>query len=285
MINLVCEKNCTIGEGPVWNEKESKLYFTNGFTKEFCVLDVYTGELEIRKLENGVAAFCFDREGNLIVSAYDGVYYLNDDGSKSYLYDKDKHEILYGNDMKVGPDGRIYVGTQSAKYKGVSDEDDGALYSIDKEGNVKKLLSGMGVSNGLEWSVDEKKFYHTDSCTKIIKEYNFEKESGSICPTGREVRVDGVDGFTTDSKGNLLVACWGYGHIAVVDTESFEICDYIKIPASAPASCGFCGKNMELLAVVTASYNVDLNKEKNAGFTYILKLDRRGRAPYLFGNL
>ena len=86
------------------------------------------------------------------------------------LYDTSKYNILYANDMKVGPDGRIYVGTQSSKRYGVSDKIDGKLYSIDSSGEVRVLLDGLILSNGLEWSMDEKRFYHTDSDTHMIKE-------------------------------------------------------------------------------------------------------------------
>ena len=123
----------------------------------------------------------------------------------------------------------------------------------------------------------------TDSGTKIIKEYNFDKATGNIEFTGRQVRVEGVDGFTIDTDNNILAACWGYGRITVVDTASFEVKSFIDIPARIPASCGFAGNNMELLAVVTASYNTDIEKDVNAGFTFIKDINKKGRKPYLFG--
>ena len=44
------------------------------------------------------------------------------------------------------------------------------------------------LSNGLEWSIDEKGFYHTDSDTGIIKEYDFDKVSGSIKINGINIK-------------------------------------------------------------------------------------------------
>ena len=191
--------------------------------------------------------------------------------------------IVYANDMKVGPDGRIYVGTQSGKRKGVSDKIDGKLFSIDVDGNVRILLDDLRLSNGLEWSMDEKRFYHTDSDTEIIREYFFDKTTGDILFSGREIKVSGVDGFTIDENDNLYVACWGEGHIAVVDTKEMEIIKYIDIPAQIPASCCFAGRDMDLLAVTTASYSADIKADENAGFTIIEKVETRGRKPYLFG--
>ena len=278
------KKRCIIGEGPIWNDKEKLLYFTNAMGREICMLNIYTKELKVRPVKTDVAAIAFDKNNRLIVSRFDGVYILNEDDTLEELYDTAKHKILYANDMKVGPDGRIYVGTQSGKRKGVSTKTDGKLYSIDKDGNVKVLLNNLILSNGLEWSIDEKRFYHTDSDTGIIKEYYFDKTTSKISFTGRQVKVIGVDGFTIDKNDNLLVACWGYGHICKVDTKAMQITSYMQIPAKIPASCSFVGEKMDLLAITTASYKADLSNDENAGFTFVEKMSFEGRRPYVFNK-
>ena len=186
--------------------------------------------------------------------------------------------------MKFGPDGRIYVGTQSRKRLGISDQVDGCLYSIDPAGNVRVLLEGLILSNGMEWSMDETRMYHTDSPTKIIREYLFDKESGDIEFSGREIQVPGVDGFTIDTQDKIYAACWGRGHIAVIDTNALEIVDYIKVPAKIPASCVFSGEQMDWMAIVTASLGADLKDDIYAGCTFMKKTNVQGRKPYLFGN-
>lgn len=282
-MQIIGKKHCIIGEGPIWNEFEKRLYYTNAMGNEICMLDVYTKKLEVRQVKTGIAAFAFDENNRLIVSRPDGVFILNDDDTTEKLYDTEKHCILYANDMKVGPDGRIYVGTQSGRRKGISDKTDGKLYSIDKDGNVRVLLDNLILSNGLEWSIDEKRFYHTDSDTHIIKEYEFDKTSGEIMFTGRETVVPGVDGFTIDQNNFLYVACWGKEHIAVIDTAHMQIKEYIKVPAKIPVSCGFAGNNMEMLIVLTASFTADLKEDKNAGYAFMQKMNVGGRKPYIFG--
>ena len=283
-MKFLTKRRCVIGEGPIYNEKNGLLYFTNGMGDELCTYDPKSEDFVTRSLDKGCAAYAFSEDGRLICSRHDGVFYLNDDNSVEHLYDSEKYDIKYANDMKVGPDGRLYVGTQSGKRFGVSDKIDGKLYSIDKDGNVKVLLDGLILSNGLEWSMDEKKFYHTDSDTNIIKEYNFDAEKGEISFTGREVFVKGVDGFTIDKNGTLIVASWGGGCLYEVDTNTLEIVSKIEVPTKIPASCGFFGENMDMLAVTTASYYVDLEKDENAGYTWIMKHDVGGRKPYLFGG-
>lgn len=283
-MDTIGKHRCIIGEGPIWNEFNNKLYHVNGFgANEICSIDLKTKEFIVRKLDFGVSAMAFTKKGEMIVSCKDGAFILNDDDTCTPLYDRSKYEIKYGNDAKVGPDGRFYIGTQSAKRKGVGDEIDGKLYSIDKNGIVKVLLDGLILSNGFDWSMDEKRLYHTDSDTGIIKEYDFDKEKGNICFTGRQVSVPGVDGFTIDKNDFLYVACWGQGHIAVVDTTEMQVKEYIEVPAKIPASCGFAGENMKSLAVVTATLGADVEKDENAGFTFMKKMNVSGRKPYLFG--
>ena len=122
--------------------------------------------------------------------------------------------------------------------------------------------------------------YTVISC---IKEYVFDKVNGDIVFTGRMVDVKGVDGFTVDRNNDIYAACWGQGHIAVIDTDEFKIKSYIDVPAGIPASCSFVGNNMDILAITTASYGADISADKNAGHTILLEMKTKGRKPYLFG--
>ena len=63
------------------------------------------------------------------------------------------------NDGKAGPDGRFYYGTmaRAAGADGVRPTS-GALYVMDHDGSVRRLLDGVNTSNGLAWSADAKLF-------------------------------------------------------------------------------------------------------------------------------
>ena len=283
-ITVIRQNRCVIGEGPVWNAADEKLYFVNSRGQnEICTYAPETGIISARAYDEGTSAIAFSKDGRMLVSRRSGAFYLNEDGSTSPLYDCEKYDLRYCNDAKVGPDGRFYVGTQSEKRVKVSDKINGKLYSIDKDGNVRVLLDGLILSNGMEWSIDEKFFYHTDSDTWTVKEYSFDKQSGDIEFTGRQVKVPYVDGFTINQNGYLLAACWGCGHIAVIDTADMNVHEHIPIPASIPASCGFFGDNMDMLAITTASYNADLTKDENTGYLCTAQMKTGGRKPYLFG--
>ena len=275
-------KRCTVGEGPIWNVPEQKLYVTNVRENEICIYDLKSDNINVRKLPLDIFAMAFDTQNRLIVSHDGGVHILNDDNSLRSIYNDSKHQILYANDMKVGPDGAIYVGTQSERRKGISDNVNGKLYRISPDGCVTVLLDGLGLSNGMEWSFDETKFYHADTDMKTLKEYDFDSATGEISFTGRKLTIEGVDGFTVGQDGCLYVGCWGQRHVAVVDTDSFEIKEYMETEAKVPTSCCFCGEDMDILAITTATRTSDILKDTNAGFTLLKKINVKGRKPYLF---
>ena len=282
-ITVIRQNKCVIGEGPIWNELDKKLYFVNSMgPNEICTYDYTSGKIEATVYSEGTAAIAFSKDGRMLVSRPSGAYFL-DSGKAVPMYDTEKYSLKHCNDSKVGPDGRFYVGTQSEKRLRISDKTDGRLYSIDKQGKVRLLLDGMRLSNGMEWSLDEKFFYHTDSDTSIIKEYSFDKASGDIEFTGRQVKVQCVDGFTINQKGQLLAACWGFAQIAVIDTKTMSVCDTIKLPVSIPASCAFFGEKADKLAITTASYTCDEQKDPDTGYLCVAEMKTGGRKPYLFG--
>lgn len=284
LMQIIARKRCIIGEGPIWNDFEKKLYYTHGRGNEICIYDIATGELNVRPVPFGCAAFCFDKNNKLIVSAASmGVFYLNDDNTTTPLYDVEKYNLMYSNDMKVGPDGAIYVGTLSKRKAGVGDDVDGKLWRIDKNGEVRMLLDELNTPNGMDWSMDEKRFYYVSGGGAPIKEYHFDKATGNIEYSGRCVEVPNADGMTIDNQDILYAACWGKGHIAVIDSHTMEVTDHIPVPAKAPSSCGFAGEDMNYLAVTSATFNVDIETDENAGFTFMKKMDICGRKPYLFG--
>lgn len=284
-MEILTQKRAIIGEGPIWNEVEQKLYYTNGYENEICVYDFLTKGISAIKLSFGVSAIAFDKQNNLIVSHKNGVDILNKNGSLTPIYDKNKYSIKNCNDLKVSPNGDIFVGTISTKRKAQNDSElDGKLYKISIDGTVTTLLDNLSLSNGLDWSFCETKFYHVDSDKSQIKEYNYIKEAGEIVYTGRSVIVNGVDGLTVSKNGNIYAGCWARGFVAVIDTTKMELIDTIKTPCQIPTSCTFCGSNLDLLAVTTASFNQDITIDKNAGFTLIANVNAQGRKPYRFGE-
>nr|KAG5714118.1 hypothetical protein BaRGS_020446 [Batillaria attramentaria] len=56
----------------------------------------------------------------------------------------------------------------------------GSLYSLDTDRDVRKQISGVNISNGLAWTDDNRTFFYTESFPKKIYAYDFDLEKGEI---------------------------------------------------------------------------------------------------------
>lgn len=57
----------------------------------------------------------------------------------------------------------------------------GSLYIIDEKLDPQVKISSVSISNGLEWSKDNKIFYFIDTTTNKVFAYDFDLLSGNIC--------------------------------------------------------------------------------------------------------
>ncbi len=105
--------------------------------------------------------------------------------------------------------------------------------------------------------------------------------TGDISFTGREVRLQGVDGFCCAENGDIYATVWGGGYVAVIDSENLKIKDRIAVPAKIPVSCAFVGEKYEYLAVTTATMGAEKD-DINAGMTFVLDVGVKGKPPYIF---
>ena len=93
-MDIINQKRCIIGEGPIWNENEEKLYFTNGIEGEICTYDLKNKKLDI--IPFGAAAIAFDSKNRIYLSTPNGVFMLNSDNTLSVFYDTSRcNQVLY----------------------------------------------------------------------------------------------------------------------------------------------------------------------------------------------
>lgn len=60
---------------------------------------------------------------------------------------------------------------------------DGNLFAYVQH-KSKRLLKGIGIGNGLAWSLDESVLYYVDSLSGQVKAYDYDGESISLCKYG-----------------------------------------------------------------------------------------------------
>ena len=76
--------------------------------------------------------------------------------------------------------GRFYAGTMPIDGPNKKNGPKGTLYCLDQYGNVKKIMDGFNVINGLAFSPDSKTVYVSDSANwvRTIWAYDYDLEEG-----------------------------------------------------------------------------------------------------------
>lgn len=103
-------------------------------------------------------------------------------------------------------------------------QSDGKLWRIDESGKDELLEFGMGTTNGIEVSNDERTLYVNETIQRRIWKYDLTVD-GQINNKRLfyEFTDYGLDGMRCDVEGNVYVTRFGKGTIAVLSPQGKEI--------------------------------------------------------------
>ena len=212
-----------------------------------------------------------------------GFAYLSSDGSLHPIAEV-APEGTRMNDAACDPHGRFWAGTKAHDNRAGG----GALYRLDRDGQIELTLDGLTISNGLGWSPDGGTMYLADTIPHVIHEFSFDGEQGAISD-GRVLievpeEVGAPDGLTVDAAGDLWVAIWGGGRVHRYSPDG-ELRETALVPAIQTTSCAFAGPGLNRLYVTTATEDwTDEQRRADpaAGLVYRFDTDAMGRpaAPF-----
>ena len=115
------------------------------------------------------------------------------------------------NDVALAPDGTLYASDPDWK------NNTGQLWRIGRDGIAQRLETGMGTTNGIEVSPDGRHLYVNESVQRNVWVYDIGADGGL---SGKRLLVafpdHGMDGMRSDADGNLYIARYGAGVVAVV---------------------------------------------------------------------
>jgi sugar lactone lactonase YvrE len=157
---------------------------------------------------------------------------------------------------------------------------DAAFYSIDAGGNVRIIADGLGVGNGLEWSLDGSRIYFTDTDAQTIYTGRY-SDDGAV--TDVDVFHEGAsnDGLTIDTDGTFWTTVFGAGRVLHLDASGIEI-ESVELPVPNLTSIAFRGST---LYVASARENLDADQLMAAplsGSIFAIETTTTGRSPRTF---
>ena len=178
----------------------------------------------------------FGADGGMFVADYSGHNILRiapgEHEAHVFAHLPDAHQP---NDIALAPDGMLYASDPDWA------EGSGQLWRIDADGKPHLLETGMGTTNGVEVSPDGRHLYVNESVQRRIWVYD-RKADGDIANKRLLIGFDehGLDGMRTDADGNLYVARYDAGVVAVVSPEG-RLLREVPLKGRKPTNVAFGG--------------------------------------------
>ncbi len=241
-----------LGEGPVWCPQTQALWWVDIKAPAVRRWDSATDAVRSWTMPEDAGSLALRVGGGVLVALKSGFCFLDPDtGSVTPAAPPHGEEAMMRfNDGRCDRQGRFWAGTMDD----VDCSFRGRLYRLDPSGDVRAVLEGIAIPNGLCWSPDGRTMYFTDSPTRTILAFAYDPTTGM--PGERRVfaTIDepGIpDGAITDAEGYLWSAEFGNGRITRYAPDG-RVDRRLVVPVSQPTCCAFGGADLTTLFVTCA---------------------------------
>lgn len=253
-IDIVADVKTTLGEGPLWDVDQQRLYWIDSFDGRILRCTEDGRELRAWDVGQKIGSMALRQHGDhAIVALQGGIHDLDmASGELSLIVDPEPdlpHNRL--NDGKVDRQGRFVFGSMDTQEEAAS----ARLYRLDPDLSLHVLDDGIICSNGPCWSPDGQRFYFVDTWTAEQWVYDYDTATGAVSNRRTLNRIDtsnggAADGATVDAEGCLWQALVYAGKL-VRYTPDGQVDRVIEMPVRKVTSVAFGGPEMDILYVTS----------------------------------
>jgi sugar lactone lactonase YvrE len=295
-IELIADCGAMLGEGPLWDVDEQRLYWLDSMRSQIWRATAEGGETERWDVPAPIGSLALRRQGGAVVALETGFHFFDCKTGRAEPVGNPEEGIPHVrlNDGKVDRRGRFIVGSLDMAMFSPDPPPvpRGSLYRLDTDLSLTVLETGIGVSNGPCWSPDDRIFYFADTWANRIWAYDWDAETGA--PSNRRLFTQPAaarempDGATVDEEGFYWNA-WngaGAGHGDIRRYAPDGALDRrIELPVLKVTSLMFGGPDLDVLYVTSmAMPGFPEDRPHDGGVFAIRGLGVRGIEEPRFGG-
>ena len=267
-------------EGPAWSQRWGGLRWVDMLAGDVLSLTP-DGTVRRRHVGTVAAAVRPRRDGGAVIAVERGFILEGADGALTPLDPVWSDPGVRMNEGGCDPDGRFWCGSMAYDRR----PGGAALYRLDPDHSVDRVLEGVTVSNGLEWSPDGSLAYYVDTATHRVDVFDYDRATGL---TGRRpfVRLDDgerPDGLTVDATGGVWVALNGSGVVRRWSADGAPD-EVVELPTRQVTACTFGGPGLDQLFVTTSREGMAPDDDPVAGSLFRADVGVPGRAVREFAG-
>jgi len=270
-IEVLSDRPDQLGEGPLWDVREQRLYWIDSYKPSIHSSDSAGGDRKSWSVPEPIGSMALREKGGAILSLRDGFYAFDfDSGQAERIVETQPGELRPRmNDGKVDRQGRFVAGSMDFEER----EPVGKLFRLDSDLSLSTLDAGIICSNGPCWSPDGGTFYFADTGKRVIWAYAYDIVTGDV--RSRRVftsfeNLRGLpDGATVDSEGYLWSTEVYSGRLIRFDPNGV-VDRIVGLPVQSTTSLTFGGPNLDIAFVTSMArpFNGQYHREREAGCVF-----------------
>lgn len=289
-IELLVDAKADLGEGPLWDQREQRLYWIDSLGKKIHRCDAAGGARRHWDVLEHIGSRALRESGGAILSLRDGFYGLDfESGAVEKIVDPDPgNPRIRMNDGKVDRQGRFVAGYMDYK------ECDPLckLFRLDRDKSVHLLDQDIICTNGPCWSRDGATFYFADSFRKAIYACDYDAATGTVA--NKRILADFAalglvgfpDGATVDEEDYVWSTEVFRGRLVRLSPDG-ALDRVVGLPVESTTSLSFGGPDLDIAYVTSMARPIGgmAPREREAGGLFAVHgLGVRGIPEPRFGG-
>ena len=272
-IEVLIDGQASLGEGPLWDVQEQRLYWLDSLGKKIHRCDASGATQQSWDVPEHIGSMALRQDGGAILSLRDGFYTFDfASAAAEHIVDPDPGQPrIRMNDGKVDRQGRFLAGYMDYEER----EPLCSLFRLDADHSVHTLEQDIICSNGPCFSLNGRTLYFADSFQRTIYAYDYDTRSGAISNKRAFANFDtlGLNGFpdgaTVDADDHVWTVEVFRGRLVRLAPDgSIDRC--VGLPVENTTSITFGGADLDIAYVTSMARPINgvYPREREAGAVF-----------------
>jgi sugar lactone lactonase YvrE len=241
-----------LGEGPVWVERDSALWFVDIKKQQVHRYDPASGEKKSFAAPEQIGFILPAERGGFVAGLQSGLHHFDESNGTFELIVEVEPKLPTNrlNDGAVDPRGRLWFGTMDNNEKAKT----GAFYCFADGRLTRTPIDNIEITNGPAVSPDGRILYVVDTLKGTIEAVDIH-DDGTLGERRPFVRIDPKDGYpdgpTIDSEGCVWISLYA-GWEARRYSPAGELIETVRFPVANITKVAFGGGDLRTAFATTA---------------------------------